>query len=192
MTQPQDTGLRRLEMTEFDALYARMTRDFPRNERPPKAVIRSLIQRGLNDAWIMQVAGQDAAYALCARQEKAVLVTHLAVYAERRGGGVGTRLLALLAERYQEAAWLIVEVERVEDAKKEADAVTRQKRIAFYEKCGYVGYPRLPYKLWRVPMMLMVRPLGGAPLPDEAALRAAMKALYGVLMPPLFQHLLEM
>lgn len=191
MSQLQDTCLRRLEIAEFSALYARMARDFPRNERPPKAAIRSLIQRGLNDAWIMQTAGQDAAYALCARHEGAVLVTHLAVYAERRGGGVGTRLLELLAAQYADAARLIVEVERVEDAKSEADTATRQKRIAFYERCDYVGYPKLPYKIWRVPMMLMVRPLSGAPLPADAALRADLKALYGFLLPPLFQHMLE-
>ncbi len=194
MTQGKTFGaytLRPMHMEEFDALFKHLQRDFPRNELPPKVVMRRLLQRGVTRAWIMQQGDREVAYAIGAESEHAALITHLAVYAGQRGGGIGSALMALLAEAYAHLARIIVEVEHPDHARDDATRVLRQRRIAFYERAGYVPYPHIPYAIWRVPMLLMVQPLSGAPLPGDEALRADLKAIYARIMSPMFMHMLE-
>ncbi len=188
----EETTLSPLNPAAFDALYKRMRADFPANERPPRAVLRRNILRGDCEAWILSDAqGGEAAYALCTGFESAVLVTHLAAYAERRGQGVGTELLRQLARQYAGASRLIVEVERPGDTADPEQRTLRERRIAYYERAGFVCYPALEYSIWRVPMYLMVKPLGGAALPDEEQLKRDLRGAYARLLPPLFQHMVR-
>ncbi len=194
MTQQENTkpyALRPMRIDEFDGLFQHLAQDFPRNELPPKVVMRRLITRGITRAWIMEQKDRQVAYAIAAEADGAVLITHLAVYAGQRGGGIGSKLMALLADAYAHATRLIVEVEHPDDAKNAQELAQRQRRIAFYQRAGYVLYPHIPYAIWRVRMLLMVQPIGGAPLPDDDALRADLRGIYARIMSPVFMHMLE-
>lgn len=181
-----------LNPSAFDALYKRVRADFPPEERPPRAVLRRNIARGDCEAWILREAGgEEVAYALCTAFEGAVLVTHLAVYADRRGQGVGSELLRQLARQYAGAARLIVEVERPGDTTDPARRTLRERRIAYYRRAGFCCYFALEYSIWRVPMYLMVLPLGGAALPTEEQLRRDLHGVYARLLPPAFRHMVR-
>ena len=118
-------------MEEFSGLYARMERDFPRNERPGRLRLKGLLDRGACHALGLYRDGAFAGYALYTRQGPDILITFLAIEPEMRGAGCGSALLNLLSERFQDAACLILEVEHPNFAKDEAGRQTRLRRIAF-------------------------------------------------------------
>lgn len=186
----QYNTLQRLDRTAFDALYDRMEQDFPAIERPPREAMRALMRRGAARAWVMVDAQKEACgYAWCGVAGRAVLVTHLAVYQGMRGRGMGTALLALLAEQYADTERLIVEVERPCDAHTQHERQVRERRIAYYERSGFLCYRSLAYTIWHVPMYLMVKPLGGAPMPTEAQLMQDVRAAYALLLPPRYHSM---
>ena len=96
-------------MEEFSGLYARMERDFPRNERPGRLQLKGLLARGACHALGLYRDGAFAGYALYARQGPDILITFLAIEPEMRGAGCGSALLNLLSQRFQDAACLILE-----------------------------------------------------------------------------------
>ncbi len=177
--------LRDWPLGEFDALYERMRRDFPRNERPPKHSLGKQIKTGALKAYGMDTEDLPAAaYALCAGRG-GVLITHLAVAENSRGKGYGSMLLKELKEQYQrDSSCLIVEVEWPHLAQCEAEKVFRAKRIAFYNRSGYDAYESISYHIFGVPMMLMAQPLNGNPLPGEQALKEMVRDAYKQLLPP--------
>lgn len=185
-------ALRRLDTRAFDGLYDRMEQDFPAIERPPREALRALLRRGSTQAWVMVDAQEEACgYAWCGVAGRAVLVTHLAVHQGMRGHGIGTALLTLLAAQYAEMDRLIVEVERPCDGRILHERQVRERRIAYYERSGFLCYRALAYTIWHVPMHLMVKPLGTASMPTEAQLMRDVRAAYAILLPPHAQHMVE-
>jgi Acetyltransferases len=168
----------------LEDLYERMRGDFPANERPPKNSLIKQIKKGELKALCMDAPDlRAAAYALCAGDE-AVLITHLAVKAGFRANGYGTMLLEELSNTYRtKSSYLIVEVELPEKAKQADERATREKRIAFYTRAGFSGYLQVPYSIFGVPMMLMVKSLNGKALPSEALLKQMVKAAYSAFLP---------
>lgn len=175
-------------MEEFSGLYARMERDFPRNERPGRLQLKGLLDRGACHALGLYRDGAFAGYALYARQGPDILITFLAIEPEMRGAGCGSALLNLLSERFQDAACLILEVEHPNFAQDEAERQTRLRRIAFYERAGFRLMRDIRYSAFGVQMLLMARAMGQ----DFSAIRAriipAMGHLYARLLPRILIH----
>ncbi len=78
----------------------------------------------------------------CWEFEKFVFVENFAVIPEKRGCGIGTRLIKDIANHF-EGKDIILEVE-------EPDSDIRKKRVTFYEKCGFtlsnLGYIQPPLR----------------------------------------------
>ncbi len=184
--------LKPMTLDDLTTLYPQMRDDFPPNELPPRAAFIDLLSKGTQTGWLMlDAGGLECAYVLCARTQRALLITHLAVKPDFRGKGMGTELLRLLDACYADAQYMIVEVERPDDTADPVERSVRQRRIAFYERAGYVGYDDLPYTIWHVPMRLMAKGNPGRELPDADQIKDDIRALYTFLLRPQDQHKVE-
>lgn len=180
----QPWTLRKLEKWELSGLYRnRLEEDFPSNERPNLPAMHRHLQEGLQEIWVMTDGLQDAAYAVCAQANGIVLVTLLAVYPDRRGGGVGSALLALLQGHYAGQRAIVLEVEDPKDAQDEADRLTRTKRIAFYERNGYRMLRGYDHNSFGVHLLLMAYPLAGTLEDIQASAREDVPAIFDRVLP---------
>ncbi len=101
--------------------------------------------------------GIEKAYAVCAASHSNgyVLISLFSVYPAFRGFGIGTAFLEQLKERYAGKKGLLLEVEKPECARDEAERAVREKRMPFYARAGFRVVPNLKYAIWGVPMHLM-------------------------------------
>lgn len=160
MTPQPRWRLRQLTRAELDLLYTqRIEKDFPSAERPSLPALRNHMEKDLQTTWIMTDGQEDVAYAVCAQANGIVLVSLLAVYSDKRGGGKGTALLSLLRDEYADERAIVLEVEDPADATDEKDLQTREKRIAFYVRSGYRFYDGIEHTSFGVRLMLMAHPL---------------------------------
>lgn len=188
MQQPQ-WRLRRLDESELDALYTgHIELDFPRDERPSLPAMHLHLQKGLQVIWMMTDGMEDVAYAACAAANDAVMVTLLAVFSEKRGGGKGTALLSLLKAQYEDRPAILLEVEDPQDSQDAADQSIRKRRIAFYEQNGYRLLEGIEHCSFGVRLLLMALPLAN----DIDAVRKTIIqdvcASYDRILPPNKRH----
>ena len=143
--------MRELLETEFDGVWRIMTESFPVAEYRPYAAQRSLL---LHPAYHIYVKERDGICAFLAVWELDGLdfVEHFAVDSTLRGKGIGSQMLAALRARRGVPVCLEVELPETEIA---------QRRIAFYQRAGFVCNP-YPYEQppmargkASVPLMLM-------------------------------------
>lgn len=181
--------LRTLDIPAVQALYeAHMLADFPADERPPlKALVRQ-VESGFLTAQVMTDGMEDYAYVLAAVYEDYVLYTHLAVYPEHRSGGFGSKLMDLLHRAYAFCRVELVEVENPAAAKDEEDRKLQQRRIAFYERAGYLLVPHIRYILFGVDMLLMTHTQAGAEVPPPQEVGGTLRALYYTQMQEKDRH----
>lgn len=178
--------LREWPKGSFGELYERMKRDFPANERPPKAALVRQLRPGRLKAFQLDTDRcEGAAYALLAGKE-GILITHLAVEPALRNKGYGTLLMNELKDTFKaQSDFLIVEVELPEKARDEAERKLREKRIAFYERIGFIGYEKLSYSIFGVPMRVMAWSVNGKPLPSVTEIEDMVKSAYRLFLPAL-------
>lgn len=148
--------LRIIDLADFNPVFERITKDFPRNERPGRGTFRKRLYAGKWECVGLFEGETLMAYAVLSVNLPSgySFLLYLAVDAAGRGKGTGTQMLEKLKERYGDTKGLIIEVEDPAAAKTEDDREIRERRIRFYERAGYV---RLPVKYWLVgqPMHLM-------------------------------------
>ena len=148
--------LRMINLSDFNPVFERITKDFPRNERPGRGTFRKRLYAGKWECVGLFEGETLMAYAVLSVNLPSgySFLLYLAVDAAGRGKGTGTQMLEKLKERYGDTKGLIIEVEDPAAAKTEDDRDIRERRIRFYERAGYV---RLPVKYWLVgqPMHLM-------------------------------------
>lgn len=129
--------LQRLTKEELTALYQNeMTADFPKSELKPLAAMLRLMDMGRYDPLLATENGEAVGYAMLwlPQGREGALLEYLGVLRGRRSGGLGTRILALLAARYGQ---LFGEAEVPgPDASQEENGL-RRRRIAFYERSGF-------------------------------------------------------
>ena len=129
--------LQRMIKEELTALYQNeMTIDFPHAELKPLRAMLRLMDLGRYDPLLVTEGGQTLGYALLWLPEgrEGALLEYFGVLRGKRNGGLGTKILALLAERYGQ---LFGEAEAPgEDASPEENDL-RRRRIAFYERSGF-------------------------------------------------------
>ncbi len=129
--------LRTLNKEELTALYRNeMTEDFPSAELKPLSAMLRLMDLGRYDPLLVTEGGEAVGYAMLwlAEGRAGALLEYFGVLRGKRNGGLGTRILELLAGRYSQ---LFGEAEAPgEDASPEENDL-RRRRIAFYQRSGF-------------------------------------------------------
>ncbi len=155
-----DISIRSMHLSELEFIFGQITEDFAEGEYPPYDKLYKHLKMKKQTGWILVRDGRDEAYCICTGDPDGyVLVTLLATFREFRGNGNGTIFLKKLKELYSDAAAIIVEVERVEDAADEEEAHIRERRVEFYKRSGFNLIPGIDYTIWHIPMHLMALPL---------------------------------
>lgn len=92
-----------LNKEELAALYENeMTADFPKSELKPLRAMLRLMDLGRYDPLLVTEGGRPLGYALVWLPEgrEGALLEYFGVLRGKRNGGLGSRILALLADRY--------------------------------------------------------------------------------------------
>ena len=128
--------LKLLSKAELTDLYRQeMTADFPRSELKPLKGMLNLMDRGVYDPLLVTDGGEAVGYAMVwlPNDREGALLEYFGVLRGKRSGGIGSRILTLLAERYGQ---LFGEAEApTSDDPAENDL--RRRRIGFYERNGF-------------------------------------------------------
>ena len=133
--------LQLMNKEELTALYQNeMTVDFPKSELKPLAAMLRLMDMGCYEPLLVTENGEPVGYALAWLPEdrSGALLEYFGVLRGLRNGGLGTKILALLMERYSQ---LFGEAEAPEPvapcSDDPAENDLRRRRIAFYERSGF-------------------------------------------------------
>ncbi len=124
---------------------------FPKSERKPFSLIRRMHREGKTDVWVLRRDGRFAGFATTINGEGLILIDYLAMAKKMRGQGAGSAVLAALRTAYP-GCGLFVEIENAFEPGE--DQPERQRRRAFYERCGFRSC-RTMISLFGVPMELM-------------------------------------
>lgn len=121
-------------------LYPAMRRDFPKAELKPLSKLERQLRQGRCQVWLVLEDETPRGYAsvLLTPGCPYVLLDYLAMFPGQRGGGYGSRALALLKEQYPAGILAEAEAELPGDGE---ESQTRRRRIAFYQKNGFVPCP---------------------------------------------------
>lgn len=113
---------------------------FPPNEQKPLPFLLELIADGRYTLMGLYDGPALLGYACLQTHPDCpgyVLLDYLGVTAARRNEGLGGHVLALLEEKLQGIACLIVEAESPVPSADAAENDLRVRRIGFYERCGF-------------------------------------------------------
>ncbi|MFR8144226.1 MAG: GNAT family N-acetyltransferase [Clostridia bacterium] len=123
-------------------------KDFASNEIKPYWLYKKLLKEKTDKFYIYKEETIEKGYIICSSEKEYVLITHLAVFKEYRGSGIGTKMIQALKNQFlKDKAW-IVEVETEKQAHNEEDMINIKRRIHFYEKLGFCKYPEIKYDLF--------------------------------------------
>lgn len=118
--------------------HVQMKRDFNSQELKPLELILNNIDSG--EYIVYGLIEQDCCIAYAAfRMEPEstwTLLDYFAVSPQLRGTGIGSRFFRALME--DNPAYVLIEAEAPQCAEDDADRIMRNRRIAFYERCGCV------------------------------------------------------
>ncbi len=171
--------IRRCDDPLFAATEALFMASFPVEERRPAASLHRAVQQEERFSW-WAVIEHDEAVGLLAHWDfpKLIYVEYLAVRADQRGRGVGSRLMENWLK--EQTRPVVLEVEPPTDAE-------RRRRVAFYEHLGFVLLPD-PYEQPSygvapgLPLRLMRR--GETTLTAEQIARTLYHEVYHAPYPP--------
>ena len=121
------------ELTEI--YNGEMVADFPKSELKPLRAMLRLMDMGRYEPLLVTEKGEALGYALVwlPRNREGGLLEYFGVLRGTRSGGLGSRILSLLAERYGQ---LFGEAE-APDSDDPAENDLRRRRIGFYERNGF-------------------------------------------------------
>lgn len=128
--------LKLLNQEELTQLYYdEMIFDFPKSELKPLRSMLRLMDMGRYEPLLVLEDGVSVGYAMMwlPAGGRGGLLEYLGVLRGKRGGGLGGRILALLAHRYGQ---LFGEAE-APDSGDPAENNLRRRRIAFYQRSGF-------------------------------------------------------
>ncbi len=143
---------------QLKKVYQRIQQDFPINEYAPYSKMYEYIRDGLIEGILFFEGSQPIAYVFCqfGQQHQTVLCSLFAVFSEYRGQGFGTKILSQLIYHYREYQAIYLEVELPQAAADQKDYLIRQKRISFYQRCGFQLINSIEsYRLWNVDYCIM-------------------------------------
>lgn len=128
--------LKPLNKEELTEIYnGEMVADFPKSELKPLRAMLRLMDMGRYEPLLVTEKGETLGYALVwlPRSRQGGLLEYFGVLRGKRSGGLGSRILSLLAERYGQ---LFGEAE-APDSDDPAENDLRRRRIGFYERNGF-------------------------------------------------------
>lgn len=126
--------LRLMNSEELSAIYqARLTADFPKAELKPLRAMQRLLAMGRYDPLMVVDAEKEVGYAMVWLPENRSggLLEYFGVFPDIRNGGLGTKILSLLMERYGQ---IFGEVEFPES---DDPGDMCRRRIGFYQRNGF-------------------------------------------------------
>lgn len=131
--------IRKLNFMELEMLYRQhMMEDFPREECKPLELLKRLYDEKKNCTlgWYEDEALK--AYAILEKADKGNvwLLDYLAVPHSIRGKGYGGTMLRCIQKELSQADAVLLEIERLDQAKNEAQYQERLRRKLFYIKNG--------------------------------------------------------
>ena len=159
--------LKELEPDQIETLYKqRMIIDFPKDELKPLKMILEARGRGIYECLGVFEDDELIGYSFFEKAEGNYLLDYLAVFPEKRNGGIGSRVLGLLEEHFAEADLVIGEVEDPERAENDADRQLQARRLGFYLRngCRDTG---LRVECFGVPFVIFASGKGECPDPDS-------------------------
>ena len=130
--------LKLLNKEELTDLYQKeLVFDFPKSELKPLRAMLRLMDQGLYDPLLVLEDGHPVGYALCwfgkEWEGKGALLEYFGVLRGQRNGGIGSRILGALAERYGQ---LYGEAEAPTSEDPEENDL-RNRRLGFYQRNGF-------------------------------------------------------
>ena len=153
-----------------------LTEAFPPNERKPLADIEALMAEGRYEVWGLFDGAALLGYATLWMEpgdKRCILLDYLGVTAARRSGGLGGQIVRMLAEQLAGKSLLLIEAERPVAGDDPAENAIRQRRLRFYERCGFVPAYDMATCGMRFTTFLPQLPA------DLAPVMALHKAIYG-------------
>lgn len=133
--------IRLLQEDEIAEVYrAYMVKDFEVGELKPLTLILELKKEKLYFCYGLFDEGELRGYAffIGRKEEGFVLLDYYAICASQRSMGYGSSFLELLSRGITEFSGIIAEVEDPEKARDENEKKQRLRRVAFYERNGFV------------------------------------------------------
>lgn len=118
---------------QWAEVYVLYRKSFPKSEKKPFAMIRSMHKKGKTDVWRFERNGGFAGIIITINGKENILLDYLAVDEKQRGTGIGSEILKCMKKHYA-GKGVFLEIESVyEDCENKAE---RLRRKHFYEKCG--------------------------------------------------------
>lgn len=115
-----------LQWIKIRKLYVK---PFPRAERKPLSIIRSMQKKQKSDVWFFEKDGKFVGFASTINGADIILLDYLAVVAEYRQTGIGSEILKALYRQYTHKG-IFAEIERVKEVAASSDQC--EKRKLFY------------------------------------------------------------
>lgn len=162
-----------------------MKTDFPPDELKPFSAIEAMLEAGIYEplGFFEGADGNElTAYAwqTVLPQCHSVLIDYFAVEPRRRGGGTGTKALALLADYYAPRKQaLLIECEHPAEA---PDAAAARRRIGFYLRAG-ARATAMESRVYGVRYQIFALPCTPNSTAQDTALNADLKEIYRVMVP---------
>ncbi len=182
MTEPE---IRLLDWPSLERLRReQMPEDFPAAELKPLPLLRRLYGEGRNRSFVR--LGPDASFSSYAVFELPArgavwLLDYLAVRQTARGAGIGSRFLRELRPRLAGAEAVVLEIERADRARNEAERSVRERRRRFYLRNGLLETGVFTRADGGIEYELLTLPLTRAPRGAEA--ETAIRRLYETVFP---------
>lgn len=170
--------LKPLDKADLSDLFARdISFDFPKTELKPLKTMLAMMDAGCYEPLLAVRDAEPVGYALCWLPEgqKGALLDYLGVLRGKRNGGLGSEILALLAERYGQ---LFGEVETPEEGPPDVREL-RRRRIGFYERNSFrvLNYDCALFGVW---FKCMYR----GPETDDCKVLTLHRSVYARWFPP--------
>ena len=158
--------------------------DFPDNELKPLFVMKNLAKRDLYLCYGLFDSTDNTlrAYAFLARAQQGtcLLLDYFAAVADARGLGFGSQLLQRLSSELPDTAGILAEVEHAADGRDTAERETRQRRIDFYCRNGFV-HGRVNSVIFGVHYDIVYLPVQHAA--DDPFIQSELVELYRTMLP---------
>ena len=129
--------LKTLTKDQLSNLYNdRMRKDFPPSELKPLFVMLDAVDKLIYEALGLYDGEEMVGYSCLVKEGTDSLVDYLAIYPEKRNGGIGSIFVKLLYDHIDSAGSFIIEVEDPDYARDDEDRKLRIRRMDFYLRNG--------------------------------------------------------